>query len=100
MATAAAILGKDPAPLSERATGMPQLGGYAVFAPFNNFRGKGPVPVGSLDGPAPFGAFDMAGNVKQWCSTEIQSDRLVRGGAPDDNTYMGLLQSEWVNSRA
>jgi len=66
----------------------PQLGGYAIFAPFNNFRGKGPVTAGSLDGPTPYGAFDMAGNVREWCSNEIGGDRLVRGGAWDDNTYM------------
>ena len=67
---------------------VPQLGGYAIFAPFNNFRGKGPVLVGSLDGPTPYGAFDMAGNVREWCSNMIGGDRLVRGGAWDDNTYM------------
>ena len=67
---------------------VPQLGGYAIFAPFNNFRGKGPVPVGSLDGPTPYGAFDMAGNVREWCANEVGGDRLVRGGAWDDNTYM------------
>ena len=66
----------------------PQRGGYAIFAPFNNFRGKGPVPVGSLDGPTPYGAFDMAGNVREWCSNLIGGDRVVRGGAWDDNTYM------------
>jgi dienelactone hydrolase len=66
----------------------PQLGGYAVFAPFNNFKGKGPVSVGSPNGPTPYGALDMAGNVREWCSNEIQRDRLVRGGAWDDNTYM------------
>ena len=67
---------------------VPQIGGYATFAPFNNFRGKGPVPVGSLDGPTSFGAFDMAGNVREWCSNAIGWDRLIRGGAWDDNTYM------------
>jgi eukaryotic-like serine/threonine-protein kinase len=66
----------------------PQLGGYAVFAPFSNFNGTGPVPVGSLDGPTAYGAFDLAGNVREWCSNEIQGERLIRGGAWDDNTYM------------
>jgi formylglycine-generating enzyme required for sulfatase activity/dienelactone hydrolase/predicted Ser/Thr protein kinase len=66
----------------------PQLGGYAVFAPFSNFSGKGPVPVGSLDGPTAYGAFDLAGNVREWCSNEIQGERLIRGGAWNDNTYM------------
>ncbi len=66
----------------------PQLGGFAIFAPFSNFRGKGPVPVGSLNGPTSFGAFDMAGNVREWCSNNIGTGKLVRGGAWDDNTYM------------
>jgi dienelactone hydrolase len=67
---------------------VPQLGGYAIFAPFSNFRGKGPVPVGSLPGITSYGAFDMAGNVREWCWNETPKGRLVRGGAWDDNTYM------------
>jgi len=59
----------------------PQLGGYAVFAPFSNFRGKGPVPVGSLPGITSYGAFDMAGNVREWCWNETPKGRLIRGGA-------------------
>jgi len=66
----------------------PQLGGFAVFAPFSNFKGKGPVPVGSLPGITSYGAFDMAGNVREWCWNETQEGRIIRGGAWDDNTYM------------
>jgi serine/threonine protein kinase/dienelactone hydrolase len=66
----------------------PQLGGYAVFAPFSNFNGKGPVPVGSLPGVTSYGAYDMAGNVREWCWNETSKGRLLRGGAWDDNTYM------------
>ena len=66
----------------------PQLGGYAVFAPFSNFKAKGPVPVGSLPGITSYGAFDMAGNVREWCWNETPKGRLIRGGAWDDNTYM------------
>jgi serine/threonine protein kinase/dienelactone hydrolase len=65
-----------------------QLGGFAIFAPFSNFQGKGAVPVGSLQGLAPYGAFDMAGNVREWCSNETPEGRVIRGGAWDDNTYM------------
>jgi len=67
---------------------FPQLGGFAVFAPFSNLPGKGPVPVGSLPGITSYGAFDMAGNVREWCWNETPQGRLIRGGAWDDNPYM------------
>jgi len=66
----------------------PQLGGFAVFAPFSNFQGKGPVPVGSLPGITSYGAYDMAGNVREWCFNEFQKGRLISGGAWNDTTYM------------
>jgi formylglycine-generating enzyme required for sulfatase activity/dienelactone hydrolase len=64
-----------------------QLGGYALLAPFSNFGVKGPVPVGSLPGLTTYGAFDMAGNVREWCSNETPAGRIIRGGAWGDNTY-------------
>jgi hypothetical protein len=64
-----------------------QLGGYALLAPFSNFGVKGPVPVGSLPGFTAYGAFDMAGNVREWCSNETPAGRIIRGGAWGDNTY-------------
>jgi serine/threonine protein kinase/cephalosporin-C deacetylase-like acetyl esterase len=67
---------------------IPQLGGFAILAPFSNFGGKGPVPVGSLPGITSYGAFDMAGNVREWCWNETPKGRLIRGGAWGDNTYM------------
>ncbi|MFQ6110184.1 MAG: SUMF1/EgtB/PvdO family nonheme iron enzyme, partial [Candidatus Aminicenantales bacterium] len=65
-----------------------QVGGDAVFVPFSNFEGKGPVQVGSLPGITPYGAYDMAGNVREWCFNATQDGRLIRGGAWDDATYM------------
>jgi len=65
-----------------------QLGGYAIFAPFSNFQGRGPTPVGSNQGMTAYGAYDMPGNVREWCWNEIEQGRLVRGGAWNDNTYM------------
>ncbi len=65
----------------------PQLGGYAIFAPFSNFEGEGPVPVGSLQGITSYGAYDMAGNVREWCWNETSAGRLMRGGAWNDNPY-------------
>jgi formylglycine-generating enzyme required for sulfatase activity/dienelactone hydrolase len=64
-----------------------QLGGFAVFAPFSNFEGEGPVAVGSLPGITSYGAHDMAGNVREWCWNETSTGRLLRGGAWNDNTY-------------
>ncbi|MEE8367787.1 MAG: bifunctional serine/threonine-protein kinase/formylglycine-generating enzyme family protein, partial [Thermoanaerobaculia bacterium] len=67
---------------------VPQLGGYAIFAPFSNFGGKGSVPVGDLQGITSFGAYDMAGNVREWCWNATEKGRLIRGGSWNDATYM------------
>lgn len=67
---------------------VPQLGGFALLAPYSNFGAKGPVPVGSIPGIAAYGVFDMAGNVREWCLNETPEGRLIRGGAWGDNTYM------------
>ncbi len=67
---------------------IPQFGGYAIFASFNNFRGNGPLPVGFLHGMTTCGAFDMAGNVREWCWNTTPKGRLLRGGAWNDPTYL------------
>jgi dienelactone hydrolase len=65
----------------------PQLGGFAVLAPFSNSGGDGPVSVGSIGGYTAYGAHDMAGNVREWCWNETAQGRLIRGGAWNDNSY-------------
>ena len=59
----------------------------SILAPFSNFQGKGPVPVGSLPGVTAYGAYDMAGNVREWCSNETPEGRTMRGCAWGDPTY-------------
>ncbi len=57
--------------------------------PASNFSGKGPSPVGAYHGMSWCGAYDMAGNVKEWCANEAASGRrYVMGGAWDEPTYM------------
>jgi formylglycine-generating enzyme required for sulfatase activity len=65
----------------------PQLGGFGILAPFTNFGGQGTVPVGSLPGITAYGAYDMPGNVREWCWNETSQGRVLRGGAWEDNTY-------------
>jgi len=67
---------------------FPQLGGWAVQAAFNNIGGKGPVPVGSLQGVTAYGALDMGGNVREWCWNESREGRIIRGGAWDDDVRL------------
>lgn len=65
----------------------PQLGGFATFAPFSNMGGNGTVAVGSLPGLTAYGAFDLAGNVREWCANTASLGKAVRGGAWADNPY-------------
>ncbi len=67
---------------------MLRWGGLENIAPFSNFSGKGPVAVGSLPSITSYGAFDMAGNVREWCWNKTPKGRLLRGGAWGDPSYM------------
>ena len=54
----------------------------------SNFFGEGPEAVGKNQGITSFGAYDMAGNVREWCLNATQAGHMVRGGAWNDARYM------------
>jgi eukaryotic-like serine/threonine-protein kinase len=61
--------------------GAAGLGRFMDILWVSNFDGKGPAPVGSHHGLGPFGTYDMAGNLKEWCWTETNHRRFLVGGA-------------------
>jgi eukaryotic-like serine/threonine-protein kinase len=62
--------------------------------PISNFFGKGPEPIGKLNGISCFGTYDMAGNVREWCWNETPLGHIVCGGGWDDASYMYFQQSQ------
>lgn len=62
----------------------------SAMIPLSNFNDRGPVPVGQKPAVSFFGAFDMAGNVREWCLNETSSGRIIAGAGFDSPTYMFL----------
>ena len=58
------------------------------IVPLSNFKGKGTTKVGSSAGYSAFGIYDIAGNVREWCSNESMSGvNFIMGGGWNDETY-------------
>ncbi len=55
---------------------------------FSNFGGQGPGRGGSNRGLAPYGAYDMAGNVKEWVLNPVGEKRFILGGGWNEPNYM------------
>jgi dienelactone hydrolase len=69
-------------------THLSQISSSSILVPMSNYKGEGPAPVGSHQGMTSYGAYDMAGNVREWCWNEAQKGKIIRGGAWNDNIYM------------
>jgi len=65
-------------------------------------RSRGLTPAGGMPGISRYGAYDLAGNVKEWCWNEgSEGKRYLLGGAWNEPSYMFLdvdAQSPWDRS--
>src|SRR6266404_2478370 len=64
------------------------MGRFSDILEVSNFSGKGPAPAGNYSGLGPFGTYDMAGNVKEWCLNSSGDRKYILGGASTDLPYM------------
>ena len=54
-----------------------------------NFEGRGLCPVDAYEfGISPYGCYNMAGNVKEWCRNRSKEGYVVTGGSWEDPAYM------------
>jgi eukaryotic-like serine/threonine-protein kinase len=69
------------------AAGLPLA---AYITPLSNFTASGPAPGGRYAAITPAGAYDMAGNVREWTFNEMAPDstRYLLGGSWNDPGYM------------
>jgi cephalosporin-C deacetylase-like acetyl esterase len=64
------------------------MGNFATILEVSNFAGQGPAPVGRHGGLGPFGTYDTAGNVREWCLNASGERRYILGGAWNDPKYL------------
>jgi serine/threonine protein kinase/dienelactone hydrolase len=59
------------------------------LVPLSNFSTRGLAAVGTHEGMSQWGAFDMAGNAKEWCWNESdRGRRYILGGSWNEPAYM------------
>lgn len=68
-----------------RASGWNQA---SHFIPLSNYNGINPAASGKYQGMSPFGSYDMAGNVREWCWNESDGLRYLMGGAWNEPIYI------------
>jgi dienelactone hydrolase len=80
----------------------PNTGVYVI--PLSNFSRSGPAPVGQYQGISAQGAYDLAGNVREWCWNEAGHGlRYILGGAWDGPIYQFMdpdARSPWERGPA
>ena len=64
------------------------MGIFAEILRFSNFDGAAPTRVGAKTGISALGAYDMAGNVKEWCWNPAGERRAILGGGWNEPRYM------------
>jgi eukaryotic-like serine/threonine-protein kinase len=85
------------------AAGLPEA--FSSILRFSNFEGKGTVRVGELQGVGRWGAYDMAGNVKEWCVNVAggTDKRYILGGGFNEPSYQytqGDAHDPWARDPA
>jgi eukaryotic-like serine/threonine-protein kinase len=86
-ATAYAAYAGKSLPTIHHWFGAARLERFADILTASNFAGRGSSAVGRYRGLGPFGTYDMAGNVKEWCSTQTSTRRFIAGGAWNEPQY-------------
>lgn len=66
----------------------------AQIGPASNFKNQGPEPVGQNTGINRFGAYDMAGNIREWGWNKTKNGNIIGGGGWDDPYYMYVQASQ------
>jgi hypothetical protein len=63
-------------------------GVYGDILVHSTFEANGPTRVGAGNNIGPYGQYDMAGNVKEWCWNEGRGGRWILGGGWNEPKYM------------